>query len=406
MAELGRRITADYAGRPPLLVGVLKGAFVFMSDLARAIDLPVEFDFMAVASYGSSHHAPAGVVRIVKDLDSDLSGRHVLVVEDIVDSGLTLPSSGATCWPASRPASRSAPCWSRRVEQPSGSTCATSVSPSRPISWSATASTWPSATATCAYAPTRPPVAGLTYRPRSPAQSHDRSRALSRGRRSVACWRAAERTVPSTWTGSRRRSASCWPPWGRSPTATGCERRPARVARMYAEIFSGSTRIPGAHLTVTFEADHDEMVLVRDIPLSSCASTTWCRSGKAHVAYIPADGRITGLSKLARLVDGFAKRPQVQERITTQIADALGRAPPQGALVVVEAEHLCMSMRGVEARRRDGHLGGAGTSYQPGGPGRGPRLRWPARRALRRGCRRPRSAGQKVMSQLPVLSRI
>jgi hypoxanthine phosphoribosyltransferase len=87
--ELGARITADYRGRPPLLVGVLKGAFVFMSDLARVIDLPVEFDFMAVASYGSSTRT-SGVVRIVKDLDSDLTGRHVLLVEDIVDSGLTL----------------------------------------------------------------------------------------------------------------------------------------------------------------------------------------------------------------------------------------------------------------------------------------------------------------------------
>jgi hypoxanthine phosphoribosyltransferase len=87
--ELGARITEDYADRPPLLVGVLKGAFVFMSDLARAIALPVEFDFMAVASYGSSTRT-SGVVRIVKDLDSDLAGRHVLLVEDIVDSGLTL----------------------------------------------------------------------------------------------------------------------------------------------------------------------------------------------------------------------------------------------------------------------------------------------------------------------------
>src|SRR6058998_2824948 len=87
--ELGEQITKDYAGRPPLLVGVLKGAFMFMSDLARAIRLPVEFDFMAVASYGSATKT-SGVVRIVKDLDLDLSGRHVLVVEDIVDSGLTL----------------------------------------------------------------------------------------------------------------------------------------------------------------------------------------------------------------------------------------------------------------------------------------------------------------------------
>jgi hypoxanthine phosphoribosyltransferase len=89
VAELGAAITEDYAGRPPLLVGVLKGAFVFMSDLSRAIDLPVDVDFMAVSSYGSATRT-SGVVRIVKDLDADLSGRHVLVVEDIVDSGLTL----------------------------------------------------------------------------------------------------------------------------------------------------------------------------------------------------------------------------------------------------------------------------------------------------------------------------
>lgn len=87
--ELGKAITADYDGRPPLLVGVLKGAFVFMADLARSIDLPVEFDFMAVASYGAATKS-SGVVRIVKDLDADLTGRDVLVVEDIVDSGLTL----------------------------------------------------------------------------------------------------------------------------------------------------------------------------------------------------------------------------------------------------------------------------------------------------------------------------
>ncbi len=89
VAEIGAAITRDYAGRPPLLVGVLKGAFVFLSDLARAINLPVEMDFMAVSSYGSATRT-SGVVRIVKDLDADLTGRHVLLVEDIVDSGLTL----------------------------------------------------------------------------------------------------------------------------------------------------------------------------------------------------------------------------------------------------------------------------------------------------------------------------
>src|SRR6478672_8450632 len=89
ITELGKQITDDYAGRSPLLVGVLKGAFVFMSDLSRAIDLPVEFDFMAVSSYGNTTKS-SGVVRIVKDLDLDLSGRHVLIVEDIIDSGLTL----------------------------------------------------------------------------------------------------------------------------------------------------------------------------------------------------------------------------------------------------------------------------------------------------------------------------
>jgi hypoxanthine phosphoribosyltransferase len=89
IVALGKEITADYAGRPPLLVGVLKGAFVFMSDLSRAIDLPVEFDFMAVSSYGSATRS-SGIVRIIKDLDLDLTDRHVLIVEDIVDSGLTL----------------------------------------------------------------------------------------------------------------------------------------------------------------------------------------------------------------------------------------------------------------------------------------------------------------------------
>ena len=119
---------------------------------------------------------------------------------------------------------------------------------------------------------------------------------------------------------------------------------------MYAEIFSGLNEDPGAYLTATFEADHDELVLVRDIPLySMCEHHLLPWLGRAHVAYIPGrDGRVTGLSKLVRLVAGYAKRPQVQERLTSQVADTLVRVlDPQGTLVVVEAEHLCMSMRGI-----------------------------------------------------------
>jgi GTP cyclohydrolase I len=138
---------------------------------------------------------------------------------------------------------------------------------------------------------------------------------------------------------------------GEDPDRDGLQRTPGRVARMYAEIFRGLHEDPAANLTVTFEADHDEMVLVRDIPLyGSCEHHLIPFAGRAHVAYIPgADGRITGLSKIARLVEGFARRPQVQERLTTQIADALVEAlQPDGVLVMIEAEHLCMSMRGVK----------------------------------------------------------
>jgi GTP cyclohydrolase IA len=137
---------------------------------------------------------------------------------------------------------------------------------------------------------------------------------------------------------------------GEDPDREGLERTPERVANMYAEIFSGLKDNPDRHLRVTFEAGHDEMVMVKDIPLASvCEHHLIPFIGKAHVAYIPGqDGRITGLSKLARLVDGYSHRPQVQERMTTQIADAVERVlVPRGVLVVVEAEHLCMSMRGV-----------------------------------------------------------
>jgi GTP cyclohydrolase IA len=137
---------------------------------------------------------------------------------------------------------------------------------------------------------------------------------------------------------------------GEDPTRDGLLKTPSRVAKMYSEVCAGLHEDPSRHLHVTFEAGHDEMVMVRDIPMYSlCEHHLVPFHGRAHVAYIPGeDGRITGLSKLARLVDGFAKRPQVQERLTSQIADALVDVlQPRGALVIVEAEHLCMSMRGV-----------------------------------------------------------
>jgi GTP cyclohydrolase I len=137
---------------------------------------------------------------------------------------------------------------------------------------------------------------------------------------------------------------------GENPDRDGLKETPARVARMYEEIFSGLREDPSEYLQVLFEADHDEMIMVRDIALySACEHHMLPWVGKAHVAYIPGDdGRVTGLSKLARLVDGYAKRPQVQERLTSQIADALDKSlQPKGVMVVIEAEHLCMTMRGI-----------------------------------------------------------
>ena len=137
---------------------------------------------------------------------------------------------------------------------------------------------------------------------------------------------------------------------GEDPDRDGLRDTPSRVARFYAEACSGLHDDALQHLKVTFDADHDEMIMVRDIPMySMCEHHLVPFFGKVHVAYIPNDdGRITGLSKLARLADGFAKRPQVQERLTTQIADAIDEAlQPRAALVVIEAEHLCMAMRGV-----------------------------------------------------------
>ena len=137
---------------------------------------------------------------------------------------------------------------------------------------------------------------------------------------------------------------------GEDPDRDGLRDTPARVARAYAEQFAGLHQTPEDVLTTVFDADHEEMVLVRDIEVySTCEHHLVPFFGRASVGYIPnRKGQITGLSKLARLVDVFARRPQVQERMTTQIADAMMRVlEPRGVIVVIEAEHLCMSMRGV-----------------------------------------------------------
>jgi GTP cyclohydrolase IA len=137
---------------------------------------------------------------------------------------------------------------------------------------------------------------------------------------------------------------------GEDPDRDGLRDTPGRVARAYREMFAGLRQAPEEVLTTTFDLGHDEMVLVKDIELYSCCEHHLVPfHGVAHVGYIPSvDGRITGLSKLARLVDVYAKRPQVQERLTSQVADALVRIlEPRGVIVVVECEHLCMSMRGI-----------------------------------------------------------
>ena len=137
---------------------------------------------------------------------------------------------------------------------------------------------------------------------------------------------------------------------GEDPDREGLRDTPARVARAYRELYAGLRQRPEDVLTTEFDLGHDEMVLVRDIELvSTCEHHLLPFHGVAHVGYIPAEsGKITGLSKLARLVDVFARRPQVQERLTTQIADSLMRIlEPRGVIVVIEAEHMCMSVRGV-----------------------------------------------------------
>ena len=138
---------------------------------------------------------------------------------------------------------------------------------------------------------------------------------------------------------------------GEDPERDGLSRTPERVARMFSEIFAGMRKDPAHEMNVVFDECHDEMIMVRDVPLySMCEHHLVPFLGTAHVAYIPnVKGQITGLSKIARVVEVFARRPQVQERLTTQIADAIEEAlDPRGVLVVIEAEHLCMSMRGVQ----------------------------------------------------------
>jgi len=137
---------------------------------------------------------------------------------------------------------------------------------------------------------------------------------------------------------------------GEDPDRQGLKETPARVARAYREMFAGLYTDPDAVLETTFDEEHDELVLVTKIPMySTCEHHLVAFHGMAHVGYIPGiDGKVTGLSKLARVVDLYAKRPQVQERLTAQIADAVMRKlKPRGVIVVIEAEHLCMAMRGV-----------------------------------------------------------
>ena len=136
---------------------------------------------------------------------------------------------------------------------------------------------------------------------------------------------------------------------GEDPTREGLLDTPRRIAEMYAEIFAGMAFDPAEYLKVTFEVAHDEMVILRNIPFySMCEHHFLPFHGEAHVGYIP-DGRIVGISKLARVVEGFARRPQIQEQLTTQVAEAIMETlAPDGVAVVIEAEHLCMTMRGVQ----------------------------------------------------------
>ena len=136
---------------------------------------------------------------------------------------------------------------------------------------------------------------------------------------------------------------------GEDPDRDGLRDTPERMARAYAEMFAGLDQDPAEHVERVFDVGHEEMVLVRDIPMYSvCEHHLLPFYGRAHVGYIPRGGVVTGLSKLARVVEGYARRPQVQERLTAQVADAIDEIlDPQGVIVVIEAEHMCMSMRGI-----------------------------------------------------------
>ncbi|WP_432408268.1 GTP cyclohydrolase I FolE [Wukongibacter sp. M2B1] len=138
---------------------------------------------------------------------------------------------------------------------------------------------------------------------------------------------------------------------GEDPEREGLKDTPRRIAKMYEEIFSGLTEDPGKHLEIYFQDEkHEELVLVKDIPFySMCEHHFAPFFGKAHVGYLPKNGKLTGLSKLARVVDTVAKRPQLQERLTATIAETLmDKLEPHGVIVVVEAEHMCMTMRGIK----------------------------------------------------------
>ncbi|MGI5902018.1 MAG: GTP cyclohydrolase I FolE [Desulfitobacteriia bacterium] len=137
---------------------------------------------------------------------------------------------------------------------------------------------------------------------------------------------------------------------GEDPEREGLKETPRRVAKFYEEAFAGLTQEPSRHLNIYFSENHEEMVIVKDIPIySMCEHHLLPFFGFVHIAYIPRDGKVTGLSKLARVAEGYARRPQLQERLTSQIADTIkDKLKAQGVLVVIEAEHMCMTIRGIK----------------------------------------------------------